>query len=124
MKFNRQMSRRTFHELTLAGFASAVGTVLTSGCGGQTGKATTSNRAQPTKKYGVYDDQRVKQAHDTAGATVARLRKLPSSAERGRHLFNMIRTSEYAWAGRLTDLDRANREIDQADRYCRQGKTR
>jgi hypothetical protein len=50
---------------------------------------------------------------------VKRLRSVRLDAERERHIFNMIRISERAWAGLLEDVDAAQADIEGADEYCR-----
>jgi hypothetical protein len=54
----------------------------------------------------------------TIARAIARLRKLDYGPERERHLFNMIRISERAWAGILTDLEQADKEIEAARFFC------
>jgi hypothetical protein len=127
------VDRRQFQFATLSGFASIVFASLNFGCNRETPTEVTktpdndsadkenaavsiSPEAQGGKQYA---DQTVKKAHDDAGLLVARLRRLDFGAERERHLFNMIRISEYAWAGLLTDIKKASEEIEQAESYCR-----
>lgn len=127
-----RVDRRQFQFATLSGFVSIVFASLNFGCNRETPTemtktpdndsadkekvAVSSPQAQGGKQYA---DPKVKKAHDDAGLLVARLRRLDFSAERERHLFNMIRISEYAWAGLLTDIKKASEEIEQAESYCR-----
>lgn len=101
-------------------------------------------KTQADRHVSRHDDPKVKAAHDAAGTLVRRLRKIgpPAQhfqqsdtarkgdgasqgremkldAERERHLFNMIRVSEYAWAGLLDDLNAANAGIDRAEEFCK-----
>lgn len=132
MALSMSADRRQFHLATVSGVASIVFASLNLGCSRKNAtemKNATDNKSEvgdeaessssksPNGKR--YDDPRVKEAHDVAGFTVVRLRTLDFAAEREQHMFNMIRISEYAWAGLLKDLEKAREETEHADLYCR-----
>ncbi len=126
------VDRRQFHFATLSGLVSMVFIGLNFGCNRETPTEMTrmlDNDSVDIERVVVlssqepggkqFADVKVKKAHDDAGPLAARLRRLDFGAERERHMFNMIRISEYAWAGLHTDIKKATEEIEQAELYCR-----
>jgi hypothetical protein len=74
--------------------------------------------ARVTKQRGEgLSDPALKKLHDQSLALALRLRKLPKTGDRERHLFQMIRNVEYAWAGVPLDLAAAQSSIAAAEQW-------